>query len=648
MPQPIPEGFELAESPVPEGFEVVDSPSEKPETTIGERATAFKRGADLGLSKAKIGVANLVLDTLESAGVDVTKAKEAMDFAFELSKDVTPEIPGTETQRDVGEFIGENSPFMLLPGGAGSTMARTIVKSSAIGSGVGAAQFVDEGESRTRNVLMGGFVGAVSPVAFKALEGAVSKVIGNNVPVFKESGELTDEAIARLREVGETPENVISLEVERLKRSGVMTPEEAERFNLFKSEGIAPTRAEVTQRADDFQFQQEQGKTSGPIRDRLNDANQAILNKGDELSRSTGIETESAFSTGQSVLGAIDQKALAVDDTINGIYKQAREAAGEAKNIRLGRLVEGLRKELPLSESRGNIAKSVTNLLKENGVIGDGFKVQARMDANQAEEVRKLLNKLSGENPKQSGLVRELKEALDLDVAEVVGRDAFVDARKAYSAFRKDIERLKRTKFDKNTKSTVLDLLEGRINEDQVFERIVLQKSTSRADVAKLKQFLTTGEGSEGGKQAWNNLRGETMRWVFNNSASGKNDIGSPILSSAKFDKSLERIGDQKLGLLFNKEELNTVRQLQKILKLKEPVNATALGKGPSAQAISALTKRFPLLGDFLQGVGSGRTAFRARKAVEPEAATAKALEQTLTLPRPVGVAAAGATGEEF
>lgn len=635
-------------APQPEGRDLLAPQAEPPTASTKDKATALKRGVDLGFSKAKIGAASLVLDALEAAGLDVSKGKEALDFAFEWSKDLTPEIEGTENSRKAGEFVGENAPYLLTPAGAGKTIFTTTAKAGAIGGGVGAAQFVDEGESRKANVGFGLLVGITSPVVFKAVESAVGRVIGSKTKVFNDDGTFTEEAVTKIKQAGETPDNIISFEVERLKRDGVLSPEELERFNQFKAEGLSPTRAEVTQRADDFQFQQEQAKTSGVIRDRLNETNRTLLDKGDELTSKTGIDAESAFSTGESVLGAIDEKALAVDNAVSEIYTQARAAAGETKNIRLNRLVDGLRKELPLSESRGNIAKSVTRLLKENGVIGDGFKVQARMDANQAEEVRKLLNKLSSENPKQAGLVRDLKEQLDLDVAQAVGKDAFINARKAHADFRKQLERVKRTKFDKNTKSAVLDLLEGKINPEQVFERVVLQKSTPRADVYRLRQFLTTGDGAEAGKQAWDNLRGETVRWVFNKASSGKNDLGDAVITGANLNKALDRIGDEKLKVLLTDAEYGALMRIKKIADLRTPVNGTHLGKGPSAQAISALSKRFPILGDIIDGVGAGRNVFKNRKAVTPEAETAKELSRPLVLPRPTGVTAAGVTGEEF
>lgn len=645
LPPAVRERFDEA---VRRGLVTIEQPAVEFDPSEAQRRQALKDGLDMGFAKARIGAADLVLDILEKTGVDVTKGKEALQFAHDLNQRLAPEIEGTSRERGAGEFLGENAPYLLVPGGAGRTVGTAVLKSTGIGAGVGAAQFVDEGESRTNNTLFGGFVGLLSPVAFKALESGLSKIIGGNTQVFTEAGELTEEAIKRIEAAGDSPGNVISLEVERLRRQGVMTPEEAERFNQFKSQGVDPTLAEVTQRADDFQFQQEASKTSGPIRDNLNQANRTLIESGEELARKTGIDTESAFSTGESVLGAIDEKALAVDKKVSAIYERARESSGSEKSIRLLGLTDKLKRELPLSVSRGNIAESLVSQLKSQGIISPTFKVQGRIDANQAEEVRKLLNQLARENPKQAGLVRELKQELDLDVAKAVGGDAFAEARQAHAAFRKQMERVQRTKFDTNTKSTMLDLLEGKIEPDQVFERLVLQKGTSRSGLVLVNRFLTKGDGVQGGTQAWDNLRGETIRWIVKQSGAGKNDLGDPILTGARIDRAMERIGEEKLKVLLRPSELDALKGIQKVLQLKTPVNATALGKGPTAQAISTLARRFPIVRELFDWASDGRNAFRQRQAIDPSQRTRQALEQDLTLPRPVGVVAAGATGEEF
>ena len=70
-------------------------------------------------------------------------------------------------------------------------------------------------------------------------------------------------------------------------------------------------------------------------------------------------------------------------------------------------------------------------------------------------------------------------------------------------------------------------------------------------------------------------------------------------------EKALATFGREKLRVLFSREERKFLNDMLKTSKLREPVRGTALGKGPSAQAIKGLSNavnRIPILNSVFSG----------------------------------------------
>ncbi len=164
---------------------------------------AFKNSIIEGVKNSGRGVKQAYLQGTEALGLQpegttaaYTKTTDAARKAYEDNY-LTKLMPKTSY---VGELGGEIAPYMAAPAVGAGTLAGTVGLNALMGSGMGALQYVPEGNSRTLNAALGGVVGGALPVvgagvnkAINAFRGgteapAAQKVIDaglkHNVPVF--------------------------------------------------------------------------------------------------------------------------------------------------------------------------------------------------------------------------------------------------------------------------------------------------------------------------------------------------------------------------------------------------------------------------------------------------------------------------------
>ena len=86
-------------------------------------------------------------------------------------------------------------------------------------------------------------------------------------------------------------------------------------------------------------------------------------------------------------------------------------------------------------------------------------------------------------------------------------------ARNAYQEFRRGLDPEQLSKFSRNQKSLIRDLLEERIPAERVFERVVASKGYTAKDLRALKNYIVGREGSinSAGASAWKDLKAETI-----------------------------------------------------------------------------------------------------------------------------------------
>ena len=530
-----------------------------------------------------------------------------------------------------GEIAGEAAPFVplaLTGAGVASLPAR-----AALSTGIGALEggIIRSGQgAEGLDVAKGAGVGAVVagglelalPVVGRIGGKIIRKITGKNPtsPVITAGGQPSIELQKALDASGLTVDD-LGAESQRLLQSGDVTDQiAAGRKAFLEEQGLVPTRAQVTGEASDFQAQQELFKTSGKVRRALEGQEDVLTNKFENAITSTG---GSANASRSSASDFIADRSIDLDKSISEAYTAAREAAPTEKIIKPTALVESIRSIAGSDKATGGLASATRDILRGRGVLGDkGLKIQGKVNSEVAEGIRQDLNALHDSlTPFGKRKLADFKNSIDSDVEKAVGVDIFKDARAAKAKFEKDLSRARVNKFDARKKNLVRDILENKVNPDRFLNEAVLSKSIRSDDVEQLKRFLLI-DSDEAGAAAWNDLRAEALDRIKSDSI---NEVGGQVFVTKKrLESALDKFGRDKLRVIFTGEERKFLNDMLKVTSLREPKAGTALGLGPSAQAIGKLErtlKKLPLIGDAFEGLESsvgGRIALSQPSLAAP------------------------------
>jgi len=662
--------FAQQASPEPTALQNLES---RPEQDFPGASPRARRGAKLGAisdakreeflsslapeKRAQLEEINSLEALLIGTGRGFTTVGRGIGLVDEESateKQAIEELRQLTPATGVGEVIGKAAPFVPL--GVGASAIAALPARVAASTGLGALEggIITAGEGGDISdtfkgagigAIVGGGIELAIPVVGRLGGRLIRRITGQppTSPVLLPNGQPSPELQDALDQAGLSFDD-IGVEAQRLLQTGdVVDPAAAARRGFLEEQGLIPTRAQVTGDPSDFQSQQELFKKSGRVRRALEGQEDLLSNRFENAITATG---GSANASRSSALDFVADRSIELDKAISDAYKAARQAAPTAQVVRPNNLVESIRSIAGSDSATGGLAGATRDILKAKGLLpSKGLQVQGRVTPEVAEEIRIDMNALFDSlTPFGKKKLAGLKDSLDKDVQDAVGVDIFKDARASKAKFEKDLSRAKVNKFDNRKKNLVRDILENKVNPDRFLNDAILSKSIRSDDVEQLKRFLLA-DGDEAGTAAWNDVRSEAMQKIRNDAF--KDIGGQDFLTANRLEKALDNFGRDKLRVLFSTEERKFLNDLKKVSKIREPKAGTALGRGPSAQAIQKfenVVKRIPLIRDVFEGIGlfaAGRTAI-ATPSLTPLQPSALA-----PLAAPAAVAGTLAAGEQ-
>lgn len=468
--------------------------------------------------------------------------------------------------------------------------------------------------------ILGGVTGTVGKVAMPKAKSAVAAYVKEKSPgiqVLDDNGALTPEAMRVISENADEASRVAG---------GVMTPDEAKRFNLMQEHGVEPTRANVTQSVDDWRTQQDAMKRDGPVVDRVNQQDARMTEMVDE-----GINdlttAQDVVETNSSVWGAIEASVNSADNAVSKAYEAARVSGrADGRVVTTDDLLGVVRSRMGENGLSNGAVSAVRAELQNRGLV-DGLKgTNIRISVEEAESIRIYLNQLYREgNPSAKRIVRTMKDALDDDVATAVGKDIFSDARAAKTSYHRMIERARRDKRDKSSSSLLEDIIENKVGEDKIFAKL----SSSRSDdFMTVKRFLTNDAGPEG-LQAWNNVKAQALREAMERATKTGNEF-----SSKQFTASLAKWRDsKKFNELFDAKERALIKNIEEIGSYRSPPRLVGTGSGPSGAAIQEIWRQIPLIGQIKWMTDLFKNWKADRRALNPASETARLVQKRQAAP---------------
>jgi len=549
--------------------------------TISEMggSTAYFYGMHKGLKKFErgLGLADLPDQEEKEFYGELEEQRPFSTGAGEITGEVLPMAPA---------FAVGAGPTTLL-GRMGTTGMLNAMEGAILAKGSGgdkmdmAMMAALSGVFGLNAELMLPIVTALGRKIFQKVRGKIPQnpliVGGKPTAEFK---EMLDTIGTSFEDLTEDAVNIIS--------EGKVKPDQVVRKDVLeKTMGKdTATKAQMTRSATDFQIQEEIAKPDTIVRKRL-EAQEQILDS--EFKRTITKTEGTPIQSGSPIVDVVLTEKAATERAVGEAYDKAREISkemptvtpdGVVKTIKDMRYADGLMNEMP-SAMKGELVNM--------GIIDDNFQILRNITVGEADILRKLTSPMySSTTDYGRGGIRQIKDSIDNDVAEAVGEDVFKPARDMYADFKKRAAGTKRSKYSRRSKEIINDIIEDKIGDEKMFEKIMLNPSTRAADLADIKMFMKSSVDKKAGEKAIKDLKAETLQYIKNEAFKGAVDEkGAGEITRRKLDTVLKKIGDKRLKVLFNAKELKFFEDMKAVTRLREPVNRTGMGKGPSAQGMT-------------------------------------------------------------
>ena len=315
----------------------------------------------------------------------------------------------------------------------------------------------------------------------------------------------------------------------------------------FQALGVdKPTTGMVTRDPAAFSFEQNASKLSGgdELATQMREVEAKLVDKGRSLVRNLG-GAKGAEATGSAVDDVLDTKRAEMQKVTSKLYEKVRETRGDE---RIGNL-DTLRRSFDHSELADNpVYEDMTAaIMKRLGRYADRDGGSVGVTLRQAEELRKFIGKLGNTtDPTARGARAELINALDDDVVNAVGDDAFKTARASATA-----------RFQEFSKTFAGRLADEKMAPELLTKRI-LGDGVKMSDLRALRKSLTTGtpEQVARGQDAWRGLQAQAIDDLLSKSVDADgNLVGSTL--SREFNKSAPKFRE-----LLGPDGFKTLRRL--------------------------------------------------------------------------------------
>lgn len=374
------------------------------------------------------------------------------------------------------------------------------------------------------------------------------------------------------------------------------------------------SKGQATRNLADQQFEAETMKTfpegvGRPLIAAQEARNTKIGQNLDEYVDATGARVANEFylrPTGEAVDTALRETANKSKNLYKSAYTTARASEEGQQKVNVQSIVDTLdtMEAEALNAPIINIAK-----LKLRQLAKDG-----EMTLNEVEEVRKTVNRLSGDTPSNMAFGGDIRKMIDV-VTENAGGDLFKEARRLRTKFANEFENIglidDLLKNKPNSKDRVIAL-------EKVFDTAIMQ-----SDLDSLKALGRTLKRTPNGQQAFKELQGQTIENI--RSAITKNietdSLGQRNFNPKQFDvivKNLDKSG--KLDYMFGKSGAQEIRNLRDTaITINSPVKGINQSNTASAmdKVLNRLINRIPLVGPMVEVASEALEKKRLTKQVE-------------------------------
>lgn len=530
--------------------------------TLGERAVGTGEAALTTLTGMTGGMVGMIGGTVKQLAQNVLDGTFGTPQAADLVEKSAMEgaqaltyMPRTEQGREqaqaVGDFMQQTIPVMPLTAEMG--MLGQAVKNAA----------------PAVRATTGAGMAATAAKAGQVAE-AVKPPVVNAVNAVKNAPGRAMEAVG-LRDAAPqpTPGTMAS--------GGAAGTDVATMRQMAAQELPVPvelTKGQATRDFGQLRFEQEAAKNAelgAPIRERAAQQQQAVRQSFDSWIDETGAQAPDNRAAGIAVDKALTAKAARDKAEIRVAYKEAEKAGEMASPVSTQSVVDTLNASQSAESTAPVLTAAKKELVRLGGATEDanGNLVAKDLALGDAEQLRKFVNKVTGNDPTNIKFAGDLKRAIDAST-EGAGGELYQKARGLRAKYADQYE----------NRAVISDLLSNKrgmadrkVALEDVFDRVVLRGSLD--DMRFARKVLQTG--GEEGQQAWKEMQGSAVRYIRDEATKGvtRDSYGNEVISASGLDKAIKRLDNEgKLDYLFGKkgaEQLRSVNDLAKVMFTTPP-----------------------------------------------------------------------------
>ena len=356
----------------------------------------------------------------------------------------------------------------------------------------------------------------------------------------------------------------------RVSVGAAVTPDELRRVTTAEQLGfVGPaglTAGQRTRNFADLQFEKETaklGETGAPLRERVSNQTANLIQQFDAMVDRTEPLLVDVRDIGKAVDRAVVNKAEVARRTIRKAYTKAENDGSMLEPVTLDQLATTA---VDVQRFEG-VAPNVAPIRKEAIRLGiltedaDGNLFAQAKPIADTELLRQFTNEVTDWTDKrQSLMARKINSAIDTGT-EGKGGESYKAARKLRTDFANEFENVgltaKLLATKKNTDERVIAF-------DDVFNKIIISAPLEEMNKVR-KTLLTAGPD---GKQAWNELKSNNIRYMIEKalSTAQRDERGQPLISPDKLNgiiRTLDKEG--KLEALYGKKQAQQIRDLGEI-----------------------------------------------------------------------------------
>jgi hypothetical protein len=539
-----------------------------------------------------------------------------------------------------GEMLASNLPQQLAAA-TGAGLAGGSAREAGAGPGMQAAA-----------ALVGG---VATPLAANSLLNAGRRVAGSARAMLAPQvvqNEVDQQINLVLRQQGidwaQIPERIkqpMRAEVSRALATGEdLNPAALRRLLDFQTVGATPTRGMLTQDPVQITREMNLAKTGANSTDiglqrlpQLQNQNTATLLRNLDEAGAQG--APDALATGERIIDSLNRNASAARGNINNLYSSARDTAGRSAPLDSQAFVRRAGALLDDNNVGSFLPPDIRNRLNAISEGRPGFELT--VDA--AEQLKTSIGNIqrgstNGNERRALGLVRQALDEAPLRSAPTVNPgnlpavpgtvptspavlgeqsiNAFNQARSANRAFMQRVEQT----------PAMQAAIDG-AQPDRFVQQFILGqgRDASVAAVNRLRQEIGTDT------QTLEAVKQNIVSHLRNAATNGTEDVTK--FSPAAYNKALNAIGERKLELFFNAEELRRLQAVGRVgtLMTAQPTgaavnnsNSGALLLGRGLDMLDSVAGRLPLgldttIQGVLRGTQQGRALSVPRSLLMPE-----------------------------